>query len=47
MALRSRRLGSGPPLLVVLQLDPDGWASVLERLARGYEAVGVDLPGLR
>ncbi|MDG5805799.1 alpha/beta fold hydrolase [Streptomyces ossamyceticus] len=45
MALTSRRLGSGPPLLVVLQLDRDGWAPVLERLAREYEVVGVDLPG--
>ncbi|MFJ7046698.1 alpha/beta fold hydrolase [Streptomyces sp. NPDC101112] len=45
MALTSRRLGSGPPLLVLLQLDRDGWGPVLERLAREYEVVGVDLPG--
>ncbi|GGT53517.1 alpha/beta fold hydrolase [Streptomyces purpureus] len=45
MALTSRRLGSGPPLLVVLQLDRDGWRPVLERLSREYEVVAVDLPG--
>ncbi|MFF6814238.1 alpha/beta fold hydrolase [Streptomyces sp. NPDC012403] len=45
LELASRRLGSGPPLMVVLQLDRDGWAPVLERLARGHEVVAVDLPG--
>ncbi|WP_223855514.1 MULTISPECIES: alpha/beta fold hydrolase [Streptomyces] len=45
MALTSRRLGSGPPLLVVLQLDRDGWGPVLERLSREHEVVAVDLPG--
>ncbi|WP_233288511.1 alpha/beta fold hydrolase [Streptomyces calvus] len=43
--LASRRLGSGPPLVVVLQLDRDGWAPVLKRLAREHEVVAVDLPG--
>ncbi|MFI9822279.1 alpha/beta fold hydrolase [Streptomyces sp. NPDC052013] len=45
LPLTSRRLGSGPPLVVVLQLDRDGWAPVLERLAREREVVAVDLPG--
>ncbi|MGX1315931.1 pimeloyl-ACP methyl ester carboxylesterase [Streptomyces calvus] len=45
LELASRRLGSGPPLVVVLQLDRDGWAPVLERLAREHEVVAVDLPG--
>ncbi|WP_063759522.1 alpha/beta fold hydrolase [Streptomyces sp. NRRL S-37] len=45
LELASRRLGSGPPLMVVLQLDRDGWAPVLERLAREHEVVAVDLPG--
>ncbi|MFF9489329.1 alpha/beta fold hydrolase [Streptomyces sp. NPDC014676] len=45
LELASRRLGSGPPLMVVLQLDRAGWAPVLERLARGHEVVAVDLPG--
>ncbi|MFD8521544.1 alpha/beta fold hydrolase [Streptomyces capillispiralis] len=43
--LVSRRLGSGPPLLVVRQLDRDGWTPVLDRLAREHEVVAVDLPG--
>lgn len=45
MTLASRRLGSGPPLVVVLQLDRDGWMPVLERLAHEREVVAVDLPG--
>ncbi|MEU9592156.1 alpha/beta fold hydrolase [Streptomyces sp. NPDC048219] len=45
LELASRRLGSGPPLLVVLQLDRDGWTPVLERLAREHEVVAVDVPG--
>lgn len=45
LELASRRFGGGPPLMVVLQLDRDGWAPVLERLAREHEVVAVDLPG--
>ncbi|MGI5414038.1 alpha/beta fold hydrolase [Streptomyces chartreusis] len=43
--LASSRRGTGPPLVVIRQLDRQGWAPVIELLIREREVVAVDLPG--
>ncbi|MEV5491671.1 alpha/beta fold hydrolase [Streptomyces bobili] len=43
--LVSSRRGSGPVLVVIRQLDREGWAPVIDLLAREREVVAVDLPG--
>ncbi|CAL9483031.1 putative protein [Streptomyces sp. enrichment culture] len=43
--LVSSRSGAGPPLVVLRQLDREGWGAVLGLLAREREVVTVDLPG--
>ncbi|GGV90061.1 alpha/beta fold hydrolase [Streptomyces massasporeus] len=43
--LASSRRGTGPPLVVIRQLDREGWAPVIELLIREREVVAVDLPG--
>lgn len=46
MRLAHARRGSGPPLLVIHQLDPTAfWERAEERLAREHEVLSVDLPG--
>ncbi|GJF24983.1 MULTISPECIES: alpha/beta fold hydrolase [Streptomyces] len=43
--LSSSRRGTGAPLVVIRQLDREGWALVIDLLAREREVVAVDLPG--
>ncbi|MFI1286523.1 alpha/beta fold hydrolase [Streptomyces sp. NPDC020858] len=43
--LVSSRRGSGLALVVIRQLDREGWAPVIDLLAREREVVAVDLPG--
>jgi pimeloyl-ACP methyl ester carboxylesterase len=46
MSLAHSRRGSGPPLIVIQQLDPAAfWAPVIDALAGDFELVAVDLPG--
>jgi pimeloyl-ACP methyl ester carboxylesterase len=43
--LASSRRGTGSPLVVIRQLDREGWAPVIDLLAQEREVVAVDLPG--
>ncbi|MFI8951376.1 alpha/beta fold hydrolase [Streptomyces sp. NPDC053750] len=43
--LVSSRRGAGPALVVIRQLDREGWAPVIDLLAHEREVVAVDLPG--
>ena len=43
--LASSRRGTGPALVVIRQLDREGWAPVIDLLTHEREVVAVDLPG--
>lgn len=43
--LTGSRRGAGPVLVVIRQLDREGWTPVIDLLAREREVVAVDLPG--
>ncbi|MEU1003788.1 alpha/beta fold hydrolase [Streptomyces tibetensis] len=43
--LASSRRGTGPTLVVIQQLDREGWAPVIDLLTAEREVVTVDLPG--
>ncbi|GAA2424450.1 alpha/beta fold hydrolase [Streptomyces glaucus] len=43
--LASNRCGTGPALVVIRQLDREGWAPVIDLLTRDRQVVAVDLPG--
>ncbi|GGQ58147.1 alpha/beta hydrolase family protein [Streptomyces flaveolus] len=45
LQLASSRRGTGAPLVVIRQLDREGWTPVIDLLAREREVVTVDLPG--
>ncbi|WP_425265067.1 alpha/beta fold hydrolase [Streptomyces regalis] len=44
MELAHRSRGGGPVLVVIQQLDREGWGPVVDRLSREREVVSVDLP---
>ncbi|MFF6948615.1 alpha/beta fold hydrolase [Streptomyces iakyrus] len=43
--LASSRLGAGAPLVVIRQLDREGWTPVIDLLSNERDVVAVDLPG--